>query len=37
MEKIKYLELVDTANRWAYAYYTLDKPEATDNEYDLVM
>jgi DNA ligase (NAD+) len=25
---------VETLNRWAYSYYVLDKPEATDEDYD---
>lgn len=32
-----YEELVKLANRYSYAYYTLDKPEATDDEYDRVL
>lgn len=31
---MEYLEKVKLANKWAYAYYTLDNPEATDAEYD---
>lgn len=34
---MNYLELVALANKYAYAYYTLDKPEATDAEYDEIM
>ncbi|MDR0300015.1 MAG: NAD-dependent DNA ligase LigA [Streptococcaceae bacterium] len=31
-EEIK--NLVETLNKWAYEYYTLDKPSALDSEYD---
>jgi DNA ligase (NAD+) len=30
----KYIEAVELLNKWAYAYYTLDKPIATDAMYD---
>lgn len=33
----QYLKNIDLANKWSYAYYTLDKPEATDYEYDMLM
>lgn len=32
-----YLEKIELANKWAYAYYTLDNPIATDDEYDQLM
>ena len=33
----KYLENIKLANAWANAYYTLDNPSATDEEYDKLM
>ena len=32
----EYLELVETLNACAHAYYTLDQPSVSDNEYDLM-
>ncbi|MBA1438069.1 MAG: NAD-dependent DNA ligase LigA [Epsilonproteobacteria bacterium] len=34
MTKQEYQEAVETLNRWAYHYYVLDDPIATDEEYD---
>ena len=35
--KTTYLENVEKANKLSYAYYTLDNPQATDAEYDILM
>lgn len=36
MDKNQYKDAVDTLNLWAKAYYTLDNPIATDEEYDML-
>lgn len=34
MNNQAYLEAIETLNKWAYAYYVLDNPVASDEEYD---
>ena len=35
-KKLRIEELVETLNRYAYEYYSLDKPSVTDKEYDIL-
>ena len=35
--KARIEELVELLNRYAYEYYSLDRPSVTDKEYDLSM
>ena len=34
-KKARIEELVELLNKYAYEYYSLDKPSVTDKEYDL--
>ncbi|MDR0746506.1 MAG: NAD-dependent DNA ligase LigA [Helicobacteraceae bacterium] len=36
MNDQEYIESVEILNRWAHAYYVLDAPVATDEEYDIL-
>ena len=35
-KKLRIEELVEKLNRYAYEYYSLDKPSVTDKEYDIL-
>ena len=35
-KKLRIEELVEILNRYAYEYYSLDKPSVTDKEYDVL-
>ena len=35
-KKVRIEELVEVLNKYAYEYYSLDKPSVTDKEYDVL-